>query len=74
MKPDELELLEKSDKIILPRIINSSIESIEEVEFISTKSSKSYDLDIKTKTQSGGNSIFVDGLKEIRAFPARELL
>ena len=68
-KPDELKLLEKSDEIILPRIINSSIKSIEEVQFVSSKEDDN--LGVKTKTRLGKNSIFVEGFQAIRTFPAR---
>ena len=68
-KPDELELLEKSDQIILPRIITSSIDSIEEVKVISYK--KDDNTYVKTKTRLGTNSIFVEGFKAIRTSPAR---
>ena len=68
-KQDELNLLEKNEKIILPRIINSYIDSIKEVNVIS--SNKDDSLDIKSKTQSGKSSIFVKGYLAIRTFPAR---
>jgi len=50
-EPDELELLEKSDKIILPRIINSSRDSREGVKLILSK--KDNNFHIKTNTRLG---------------------
>jgi hypothetical protein len=68
-KPNDLKFLEKSDEIILPRIIDSSMDSTEEARLISSK--KDYNLDGKSKTGSGKNSIFVEAYQGIRLFPAR---
>lgn len=65
-KQDELELLEKSDQFILPRITNYSIEEIKVI-----LSKKDDNLDIKTKTKLSINSIFVEAFQVLRTFPAR---
>jgi len=76
--PDELELLEKSNEIILPKIINADIKAIEEVKEISSNKDENFELKKKAKTniktRLGTDSIFVEGWSQIRTFPARPRL
>ena len=71
-RSDELKLLKKSDKIILPIINTSFTESIEEVKVVSYKNN--YNLAIKTKSRISKSSIFVSAFQAIQTFPNCPLL
>lgn len=63
-----MKALEINNKIILPKVISSD-SNIKEIKLVSFK--KDEDSEIKMKTRSGENLIFVAGFQEIRTFPAR---
>ena len=63
-EPDELKLLSKSDEVIFPKIIDFSLNSTQSVKVSSAKTDD--EIEIKTRTQSGRNSIFVTAFQEIR--------
>lgn len=71
-EPNEFDLLSKSNEVILPKIIDSSLSSTKLVKVSSVK--KDDEINRKRRTQSGRNSIFVEAFQELRTFSPRPKL